>query len=191
MALSPYRCPTASPDQIGGLILSDVANSGQADQNYSNQSGTNSQETAVKNGVFHNRNVRTNIDHFKDGASYTILFTENIQARKSTGATGSQGWATLNGGNAMREMTTFVWHNTVPADGKINQNKTANGVSLNLARPSSFHSGGVNVAFADTRVIFMKEEIAYEVYRQLMTPHHRESDAPDRQTHILDEAAYK
>ena len=183
-------CPSDPPEQIGGPVMSYVANAGKADQGYG-ASGANSMETAVKNGIFHNSTVRTNVDHLKDGASYTLLFTENIQARKSSGATGSQGWATLGGGNGVRDMTTFMWHNSAPTDGKINQNKTANGVSVNLARPSSFHSGGVNVSFADTRVIFLKEEISYEVYRQLMTPHHRESDAPDKATHILDEAAYK
>ena len=182
-------CPSDPPEQIGGAVLSYVANSGKQDQAYG-ASGANSAETAVFNGVFHKLAARTNIDHFKDGATYTMLFTENIQARKSNGAT--SGWTELGANNDnLRWRTTVVWHDSAPASGGINQDKTAAAASVNLARPSSFHSGGVNVAFADTRAMFMKEEIDYQTYRQLMTPYHKQSDAPDAQTHILDEAAYK
>ena len=39
-----------------------------------------------------------------------------------------------------------------------------------FARPSSFHSGGVNVVFADGHGAFLREDIPYWVYVQLMTP---------------------
>jgi prepilin-type N-terminal cleavage/methylation domain-containing protein len=46
------------------------------------------------------------------------------------------------------------------------------------ARPSSEHSGGVNVAFASGRVLFLRENIDYAVFRALMTLFDKESDSP-------------
>ncbi|MEO8494092.1 MAG: DUF1559 domain-containing protein, partial [Planctomycetota bacterium] len=46
------------------------------------------------------------------------------------------------------------------------------------ARPSSWHSGGVNVVFADKHTIFLSEQIDYDVYQQLMTPYGKKSDMP-------------
>lgn len=48
------------------------------------------------------------------------------------------------------------------------------------ARPSSYHSGGVNVAFVGGRVMFLRQDIDYRVYIALMTLHDRKSDSPDR-----------
>ena len=48
------------------------------------------------------------------------------------------------------------------------------------ARPSSFHSGGVNIHFADGSGQFLSENVDYRVYQQLMTPHGLQSDAPYR-----------
>jgi prepilin-type N-terminal cleavage/methylation domain-containing protein/prepilin-type processing-associated H-X9-DG protein len=47
------------------------------------------------------------------------------------------------------------------------------------ARPSSFHSGGVNAAFAGGRVMFIREDIDYGVYIALMTLHDKRSDSPN------------
>jgi prepilin-type N-terminal cleavage/methylation domain-containing protein len=47
------------------------------------------------------------------------------------------------------------------------------------ARPSSFHSGGVNVAFSSGRVTFLREDINYNVYIALMTPFDKKSDSPN------------
>ena len=38
------------------------------------------------------------------------------------------------------------------------------------ARPSSEHRGGVNVAFADGHVEFLKEDVEYSVYARLLSP---------------------
>ena len=46
------------------------------------------------------------------------------------------------------------------------------------ARPSSNHGGGVNVAFASGRVLFLRETIDYGVYIALMTPYEKKSDSP-------------
>jgi prepilin-type N-terminal cleavage/methylation domain-containing protein/prepilin-type processing-associated H-X9-DG protein len=47
------------------------------------------------------------------------------------------------------------------------------------ARPSSFHSGGVNVAFGGGRVTFLRDSIDYRVYIALMTMHDQASDSPE------------
>jgi prepilin-type N-terminal cleavage/methylation domain-containing protein/prepilin-type processing-associated H-X9-DG protein len=47
------------------------------------------------------------------------------------------------------------------------------------ARPSSYHSGGVNVAFGGGRVMFIRESIDYQVYIALMTLDERHSDSPE------------
>jgi prepilin-type N-terminal cleavage/methylation domain-containing protein/prepilin-type processing-associated H-X9-DG protein len=47
------------------------------------------------------------------------------------------------------------------------------------ARPSSSHGGGVNVAFAGGRVLFLRENIDHKVYVALMTLNDRKSDSAD------------
>ena len=47
------------------------------------------------------------------------------------------------------------------------------------ARPSSYHSGGVNVAFGGGRALFLRETIDYQVYIAMMTMNERESDSPN------------
>jgi prepilin-type N-terminal cleavage/methylation domain-containing protein len=47
------------------------------------------------------------------------------------------------------------------------------------ARLSSSHGGGVNVAFASGRVLFLRETVDYGVYIALMTPFDKKSDSPD------------
>jgi prepilin-type processing-associated H-X9-DG protein len=169
---SPYFelmvCPSDPPEQVGGAVLSYVANSG---------SGESGATNLIKNGIFHAAGTQSTVDTIPDGRSNTLLFSENIQATTWNIST--------------RNVTTFMWWNTdTPADRKINGNKAA-ATGDNAARPSSYHSGGVNVAFADTHVGFLKQDVAYPVYRQLMTPNHKESDAPDKATHILDEKDFK
>jgi prepilin-type processing-associated H-X9-DG protein len=39
-----------------------------------------------------------------------------------------------------------------------------------FARPSSSHSGGFNITFCDGHTLFMNEDVAYQVYAELMTP---------------------
>ncbi len=58
------------------------------------------------------------------------------------------------------------------------------------ARPSSFHTGGVNVTFADGSGAFISENMAYHVYQQLMTPYGVQSDSPYRRL-ILKEGDYR
>jgi prepilin-type processing-associated H-X9-DG protein len=49
---------------------------------------------------------------------------------------------------------------------------------IDLARPSSAHSGGVNVALADGSVKFITDSIDYRVYQALLTPRGKSSNVP-------------
>jgi hypothetical protein len=46
-------------------------------------------------------------------------------------------------------------------------------------RRSSYHGGGLNVAFASGRMFFLREDVDYRVYISLTTPNERKSDAPN------------
>lgn len=57
------------------------------------------------------------------------------------------------------------------------------------SKPSSEHSGGVNVAFGSGRAMFLRESIDYDVYRALMTLADKNSDSP-KPSIILDDSSY-
>jgi prepilin-type processing-associated H-X9-DG protein len=40
----------------------------------------------------------------------------------------------------------------------------------NIARPSSLHPGGFHITFCDGHTLFMSQDVAYQVYAELMTP---------------------
>ena len=56
-----------------------------------------------------------------------------------------------------------------------------------LARPSSAHSGGVNVGLADGATRFINETIDYRVYQALLTPRGKSSDVPWKEFVLTDE----
>lgn len=47
------------------------------------------------------------------------------------------------------------------------------------ARPSSYHDGGVNVAFIGGRCTYLRQDIDYSVYIALMTLNEKKSDSPN------------
>jgi type II secretory pathway pseudopilin PulG len=57
------------------------------------------------------------------------------------------------------------------------------------ARPSSYHPGGVNAAFCGGEILFLREDLDYKVYKQLMTSESKYSDDLDKQ--LLQDADYK
>jgi prepilin-type N-terminal cleavage/methylation domain-containing protein len=57
------------------------------------------------------------------------------------------------------------------------------------ARPSSLHPGGVNAAFCGGEVLFLREDLDYKVYKQLMTSDGKHSDDADNQ--LLQDSDYK
>jgi len=194
-----FNCPSNPPENFGKDFSSMVANCGRPDTK---------PETSA-DGIFFNKSKSGSVDftvaHIVDGQTNTIMLTENVNG-------GS--WAhNFAGGGAVQEAAIgFNWwdtdkdsSNAVLPYRKINglKNKPVldNGTTVpltELARPSSNHSGGVNVVFADgQRCIWLKEGIAYYVYQQLMTPDGMKAaivakvNTSDTLPYLLNEGDYK
>ncbi|MFO0916148.1 MAG: DUF1559 domain-containing protein [Pirellulales bacterium] len=142
-----------------GPGISYVANAGRADREWR------------ADGVFFNypfSKLVCSTDNIRDGASNTLLLSENLSATT---------WAALSGKSASQlPNTIFVWHNQLPttdADAVLRINGGLIGgvppLNLRSARPSSFHPGGVSAGFADGHVTVLSIEVQYPVYAQLMT----------------------
>ncbi len=144
-----------------------------------------------------------------DGAATTLLFSENLPNDLVWNAVGpipvdptkpQQDYSIpgLQVVGMARCMTTFVFHYTNETrtsdppksspepwqaiygiNGEKSSNPTVTARGCLVARPSSNHNRGVNVAFADGSARFLKEEIEYKVLQQLMTPKGIESDMPN------------
>ena len=75
-------------------------------------------------------------------------------------------------------------------NGEVVTHPVGSPLSAEVARPSSYHSGGVNVAYADGRVDFLKSEVSYHVFQQLLTCHGTNSDMPSRISYVLQDVDY-
>ena len=107
---------------------------------------------------------KTSIGDFSrgDGASNTILFTENINL---------QNWrecpTEFHVGVVWRD-----WINDTPSVGLNEDHPEANfPPDLEHARPASEHPGGFMICFADNSVRYVNHSIDYTVYARLMTSH--------------------
>lgn len=149
---------------------------------------------------------RVSIDDLKDGQGNTALFSENLQAMPWHRA-GFIGGANLTAPvypGTSRYVHGMVWHyeddnpgalagvaNPVPPpvsavhriNGTVpNRDKFSlemdPGNAAQLARPSSAHTGGVNMAFADGTVRFIQEGIDYRTYQAFLTPRGKSSNVP-------------
>lgn len=138
---------------------------------------------------------RINMSHLKDGASNTMLFSESMLAGYWSYGGSDNKYANgifSNGSNLM----CFMYYSdsgqdadmpaagAVPAEAKINGNKkttlswsTMKNVDVH---PSSNHSGGVVVVFADRHTAFLRDTVEYRVYQQLLTLDSTRSNAPLR-----------
>jgi len=125
---------------------------------------------------------------FHDGRGNTILFSENAAAGRwdETGLPTGMVWLYANESGVPVDQG-YVTHalippSAVPPDARINANlQTINSILVaRHARPSSWHPGGVNVAFADGSTKFMSEKIEYHVYQSLLTLRNDHSDMPHR-----------
>lgn len=189
--ISTFICTSDPPDSDLDPNTSYVGNAGYAGLNLE----------SIANGVMHNyckdsstntRGICINATQFKDGVTNTLLLAENVQATNWSDIASSATTAAED-----KQTTVFLWFDN---EQKINSpagpNETAKSNGL-LARPSSNHSGGANVAFADHRVQFLKGSIDYHVYKQLMTPRNNDvntTDIPsyaDAKGYQLSEGDYK
>ncbi len=110
----------------------------------------------------------------KDGASLTLLISENVQATEWFPTSPGQPPLPRPAGEADVGM---VWWPAarVPSDTVwINQGRkdqVGAPPSIEYARPSSNHGGGVVAAYCDGRAEFLSEQIDHRVYQSKMAPY--------------------
>jgi len=135
-----------------------------------------------------------------DGASRTLMLSENIQAGEYSSAAffSPPPYSFLPADDLKSQVTMycdaqlltgFVWdHDPASAtspptdERRINGNKDfgprAPANNCYYSRPSSNHPGGVNAAMCDASVLWLREDIEYKVYQQLMTSDGANSNMP-------------
>ncbi len=138
-------------------------------------------------------------DNIKDGLTQTVAFSENLLA---------DSWQYVSlGDDATRIHLGMVWlyrteNGATLAPGKpvtsnplllvnrVNGEKFSAPLNIDSARPSSGHTGLVNMAMLGGSVASMSEQIDYHVYQALLTPHTRASDMP-QSNYVLKEDDYE
>jgi len=127
-------------------------------------------------GIFHNHDTRpladggvgpnpieVSLDYISqhDGATYTLLLSENIDA---------DSWTDLGEANLGMLWDPF-WEPDIGAGGTIPTPPMINyDPEGDHPRPSSRHPGGVNAFFCDGHGTFLSETMDYLLYQHLMTP---------------------
>jgi prepilin-type N-terminal cleavage/methylation domain-containing protein len=159
-------CPSDPPPANNVPALSYVVNSGIQDLNVANGARPDSKA----NGIFHDLRypatrsaLQVGLDSIVDGATTTIMARENVDAGY---------W------NSLEEIDHgIVWN--LERRLRLNDARGTRAPSdysdYGFARPSSYHSGGVNVVFCGNNASFLRDDIDYRVYVQLMTPDGRKS----------------
>lgn len=171
-------CPSDPPLGTDRAWTSYVANAGNADADFA---GCGMMHTKYplhdpKKPTKKMAHTISSLDKLGDGASKTILISENIQAstwdlpslletvRKNPQLPAEKGGVPHN---------VMVWHDTLqPAPEMIINGGTfapLDNPMMNSARPSSEHKNGVNAVFVDNHVAFLNEKINYTVYAQLLS----------------------
>lgn len=155
------------------------------------------------------------MEDFKDGRSYTMLISESNQAapwhvtRLTKNTMHLTNFTVVRGERLTaywpesRYLQGAVWHfedsmgyaGAAPVarvhkinGGDIQHVRMSLANMSDIARPSSNHPGGVNVGFADGRVIFVTESINYRIYQAMMTPDTRASDMPFNYVMVSEES---
>lgn len=202
-------CPSDPPESstAGSTPLAYVANCG-IESGTRTRVSVNGTVTDIaegpQHGVFHNHRanvtpngqINVSLDYLSqhDGAVYTLMLTENVQANR---------WIPLNSSNQRRWFweadVGILWNDTTtpsttadltsPTDPSGDGNRTplqindgldvadiAGTPAANYARPSSRHGAGVVVSFCDGHQEFMRENIDWTVYKHLMTPDSKKAD---------------
>jgi prepilin-type processing-associated H-X9-DG protein len=109
-----------------------------------------------------------------DGAAYTLLLSENLDAGNWTDSTEAQ--------------VGFLWYpgtaqGKLDPDGPvlfINQQRGRGDGTTLFARPSSAHEKGVNVAYADGHTDFFVNELDFRIYAAQMTPDGQNANWPGK-----------
>lgn len=201
-AIEVYVCPSdqEAQSQAGLAALSYSGNSGAWDRNQSGDFVGDAKE----NGVFFNladhdrypatgKAPKSRLGRIKDGIATTLMFAENNNKSylPATGTTPQFSYLGIpNGEEPAEQVLGFVWvANTSPQPGNaITDQERINGNSTDLAvfpynlplfaRPASAHGSGFNATFCDGHNQFIRDNIDYIVYQQLMTANGRKCIDP-------------
>jgi prepilin-type N-terminal cleavage/methylation domain-containing protein/prepilin-type processing-associated H-X9-DG protein len=190
-----FVCPADSDalSQASLLALSYIANSGAWDR----KANGDFVGDVPANGVFQinadyerltppKKAPSMRIGSMKDGAATTLMFSENINKTyipvSPAGSPPLMSWlGNPNGKYTVEQQLGFVWvvneapqPNNGPDDQESINGNSAAAVDFNpdiprFARPASYHGNGVIVAFCDGHNSFLRQDIDYKVYQQLMT----------------------
>jgi len=169
-SLDFFQCPTTPPDSPSEPRLAYAGNCGRGPSSFNKWDGVMG-DTTVPAGRMSGEDVRA-----ADGASSTILLSERC-GNKVVMAFWSK-WDFLPNPNpfftnldpvqvANRPVPGFGIATTVEP-GKVLNSQT-DGAPGFRSQPSSQHPGGVNMAYCNGSVNFLKETIAPRVYAQLLS----------------------
>jgi prepilin-type N-terminal cleavage/methylation domain-containing protein len=188
-------CPSDPQEDTENPYLSYVMNCGYADGNTSSpylarDNRANAVGLDLRPGLVYGvgRPQPMTAALLVDGASRTLIYSENVQARWY----GNADTSLTPPSNDLEMYVGFLFNPTSSVSDVERPNGIASGWnSSNLppvatsnmhARPSSYHPTTFNVAFADVSTKTLSENINYSVYKQLMTPDNRKSILKDLPT---------
>jgi len=168
------KCP-AGDSGVKDFPLSYVVNGGRANRTADNFDW-------IENGVFVDKGVSPHVGTARyglatvarcDGASNTIMMSENLNAQRWTVAPTEQHSQILWFPDDPSTFAGFIG---------LNQDKeiasSVFNANIRYARPASNHPGGFNVAMCDGSVHFMADTTNYRVYAVLMTSRGAKANDP-------------
>jgi len=186
-SIPQFQCPAVKPTHDAALNY--VVNCGIQDGTQTVFQGTPRNEGPA-HGVFFDRSGRdptipmitVTTDNIPDGATQTLLLSENIQATQwapqldaSTLPPTWVGWTAAATPDDSVTNVGFVWSQQYPDPPQcmpINQCRDAEidfaNPDIQYARPSSFHPDGVVVTYCDMHQEMLFDDIDYNVLRRLM-----------------------
>ncbi|MGL6196765.1 MAG: DUF1559 domain-containing protein [Thermoguttaceae bacterium] len=161
MIMPVFVCPSATDKKGQPGELSYVANSGCCEKD----NDVYFSECALFSDKLVTNGKRIKIDDIKNGASNTIMLTENLQANKWSGP-----FTSIPDVGAVGDLG-FVWNHdwmktpSATPNWLINRDKNTGTVgSIESARPSSNHAGVIIAAYADGHTEVIKEDIDPAIY---------------------------
>ncbi len=192
--LNIYLCPTSPPESQADAWLSYAGNAGYGSKLEVTASGIDGKGNGVMvdTSLTGNQSNRIDVDYVSngDGASNTLVLTEKCGTRvtklpkwsnqisvpptnpislndvSATSSTYLSIPVFLFAGSA----ATTAW---TPPSGVVGSSNTTDD-----RFPSSNHPGGVNAAFCDGHVLFLKSSVDITTYVQMMTSNSEQSYAP-------------
>lgn len=149
--------------EANGPVLSYVGNAGRPDVPPKNSSGDPIDYRS--NAIFldlYNPNTKQQTPAFiikADGKVNTLLLSENLNATS---------WGKVGPSQIQEYDHCIVFHDSENADRRINSTPSSGAAPIDLARPSSPHHNGANIATAAGNVRLLESDVDYEVYKALL-----------------------